>query len=159
MIALVAVAWGCLCAAFAWRYPRATAEAAGPRFSRALTEELADARSDAERVAVANVLLADVERTLNAQVATPKLAGWLALIGVCLLVVIGVLVRPEPALAVGLVGVVVGVGGAVVARRVGRRVAERARAQADERVSSLVGELYDAEIVLPTRTKRRFRSR
>lgn len=158
-IAVVAVMWGCLCAALAWRYPRATAEAVGPAFSRALRDELADAHSDAERMAIANVLLADVERDLNAHVGTPKVAGWLALLGVALLVVVGALVRPEPVLAVGVVGAAIGVAGAVVARRVGGRGAERARARADEHVRGVVGELYDAEIVLPVRSKRRFRAR
>ena len=159
LIAVVAVAWGGMCAALAWKYPRAIVDAAGPSFDRALRDELADAESDAERVAIANLLLADVERDLSAQSSTPKVAGWFAVVGVGLLVVLGALMRPEPILAVGLLGAVVGVVGAVLARRAGERAAERARAQADERVSAMVGDLYDAEIVLPVRPSRRFRRR
>ncbi|HHH28255.1 MAG TPA: hypothetical protein ENK57_07915 [Polyangiaceae bacterium] len=159
LIAIVAVVWGCACAVVAWRYPRVTAEAVGPQFERALADELTDAGSDAERVAAANVLLADVERELRAGASTPKLAGGLAVTGVALAVAGGVLVRPDPALAWALLGLVIGVGGALWAGRAGRRAAERARARADERVSTLVGDLYDAEIVLPVRPTRRFRSR
>lgn len=159
LIALVAVAWGCACAAFAWTYPRATVAAVGPRLARALRDELEEARSDAERVAIANMTLAEVERDLNAKVSAPKVAGWLAVVGVALLVVIGALVRPEPSLAGGLLGAVVGVVGALSARRAGQRAAARARIQADEQVSACVGDLYDAEIVLPVRPARRFRRR
>jgi len=159
LFALAAIVWGLACARFAWRYPRASRATVADGFDAELRTELDEARSDAERVAAVNELLAGIERRLRAQTSVPKVAGWMTVAGVALVLILGVLQGPEPILALGLVGLLIGVAGAVVARRVGDRAAETARARADDHVSAAVGTLYDAEIVLPTRPQRRFRRR
>jgi hypothetical protein len=156
---LAAFVWGLASVGLAWRYPGRLRAEATQGFANALGRELAHATSDAERIAVANDALREVSFRLEVDQRMPKTAGWIGVAGVATILVVGALMRPEAVLGVGLIAVAMGVIGAAWAKRRGDREAAATRERADAVVASMVGELYDAEIVSPERPQRRFRRR
>ena len=155
----LAAAWTAVCLAWALAYPRAVAAAGASSWADSLSEELRSARDDRERVVAVNDALRDLEHDLDARARLPLTAAWLAVTGSVLALIAGLLHRPELELLGCLAIAVVGAAGCVAARRLGRRRARAVRLAIDEQVRGLVGDLYDAEVVLvPGRGARRRRA-
>jgi hypothetical protein len=155
----LALVWALGCVGVAWWYPRSIARLGLGPWSAELGEALEDARSDAERVAIANQALAEAEHALVQREGVPAAAGWLVLGGCALAAVAGLLVEPALALVLVVGAAAGGVGGCALASRVGRERARRCRARLDAAVHERVGALYDAEVELPRRRSLRRRRR
>ena len=152
--ATLACVWGMGAALVAWRHPR--------RVARALdgfTREVAAIR-DLEatpRVAAANELLTDLEHDLVVLREIPPRAARIGVVGVAAWLVLGALTAPGWPLAVGALGLVLALGGALVAARRGEQLAAQARKEADRRLEVELGSAYDDEVAMPERRRLRFR--
>jgi hypothetical protein len=155
MAIAIAVAWAVVCVAWALAYPRAVDAAGASGWAEGLAGELSAARDDRERVIYVNDALREIEHVLDARARLPTSAAALAAVGSLLAMVGGVLHAPRIEL-LGCVGAaLIGVLGCLAARRLGHRRARAVRVAVDARVRTLVGDLYDVEVVLPAARHRR----
>lgn len=148
---VVLLLWTAACVSLAWRYPRRIASASGPQWRAELAESFADAEGDAERIAVVNDALADVEHDLDVAGRWPVTARWLALYGWLLAVLAGLVWSPEPVLLASVPIAFGAVFGTQTARRRGRRGARACRVEADRFVAAVAGELLHRDVNMPVR--------
>lgn len=155
VVLAVAAVWCSLSVMLALAYPRSVRAVGSARRLQALEHDLTAARDDAERVALVNETLAELEHELGARAWLPRAAAWLGVTGTGLALVGGILVGPKPEMAAAVAIAALGVIGCFAAGRLGRRLGARARAAIDRRIEALVGALYAAEVVLPAARGRR----
>ncbi len=157
-LTLIAAAAAVLCGAAAWSVPRrinAVARDAG----RGLEEDLELAATDEARMVAANEALGDLEHRLSPDLRRPVKLAWICFAACAAAAMIAMLGR-DFVRAGQCVGVAI-VGGAVcvASRRATRRAVDEARQAADHAVAASLGDLYDAEFVLPKRREMRWKRR
>ncbi|MEM1032643.1 MAG: hypothetical protein AAGN82_20020 [Myxococcota bacterium] len=112
------------------------------------------ASQDAERVAVVNDALAELEHEIDASAGAPAAAMRLAAYGGIMAAAAGLVWGRVPELGLGVpvaLAVAMGVG---LARRRGEAEARRCRREADRGVFALVGSLVDRDVAMPARRRR-----
>ncbi len=144
------------CAMAAWSIPRRMATR-GAEVARALAEELASVEQSHVKVACANEALGELDHDLRPDLRQPVKLAWIAFLTGQALMVAAWLGHQwwavGPCLVLGFAGAAVCLrarGATVVA-------ASLAREEMDGRVEALLGELYDAEFVLPKRREMRWK--
>ena len=152
----LAALWVAGCVLLAWRYPQRLVRVADEAWTRELQDELDAAADERGKVAAVNEALSGVEHALERDRRLPAAASWLMLGGAA---IVALLAWSWKTAGIIIVALVAGVMACVAARRAGRGRAERERGRVDQQVQALVGDLYDAEIVLPSRRQTRFRRR
>lgn len=122
-----------------------------------LSEELDGLEGDEARIVVANEALADLEHALTPDSRRPVKLAWIAFLSCVGLAIAarlsGSWVMLASCLALGALGPML----CLWAKRATGEAAKAARRLVDREVQSLVGDLYDAEIVLPKRREMRWK--
>lgn len=154
---LIATGWTLACGWLAWRYPAGVLAAGGSDWQQQLSDRLACARDDSQRLVEVNEALDDVEHALDTHATMPRAAAWLILTGCALTIVIGVVVTASTMPLWCATIAVAGLLFCSAAARTGKARAQRRRADVDDAVKELTGNLYDELVAIPTRRRMRWR--
>jgi Flp pilus assembly protein TadB len=146
------------CAAAAWWMP-VRVRATGAGVVDDLSDELASATGDEQRMVAANEVLSDLEHALTPDLKLPVKLAWIAFLSCVALAIAAQLMSSWQVLALCLGAGAVGPALCLWARRAADAAAKEARERVDDQVEALVGELYHAEIVLPKRREMRWKRR
>ena len=123
-----------------------------------LVADLFSAESDQQRVVVVNEAMFSLEHELGKRQLRPLTAYWITAFSTVLVMGAGAIggVRAElvALVPIGLAAMI----GCRLAGRVGRRLAGEQRRRIDAFVKALLGDLYEADVAMPCRRRRRRRA-
>ncbi len=147
-----------LCSVAAWR-SFARVQQTSQLAKVSLAGQLEDVDDDAQRMVVANEVLADLDHALNPDLRLPTKLAWIALVGCVALAIAARLQGSWWGLGGCLLAGVLGPMSCLWAGRATSAAAERARRRVDDDVAEVMGDLYDVAIVLPKRREMRWKRR